>query len=350
MPNYGRISGSWSARFGFDNAAAIPVSAVLGDNIAQRSTATPWYTGPTLLEHLSRIPVRSLAPASEFRFPVQFVVRAGQDFRGLAGTITSGRVGVGDELVEPVTRRRARVRRIATMGRDLASASLGQAVVLELDADLDISRGAVLATLGSEPAVARNLDVRLVWLSDEPFVPARGYLLRSATDLVPVASISIRAHLDLASSAERPANGCSANDIALATIELGRPSAIDRYADHPATGSFMLIDPISGASVAGGVVTSAGTRQTASPRRSAFRLTRDLLVRGIGADLPLAPASESELRRRANEVAILLREAGVAVEMEDAWGRIGIDAATVWLWVMAALSFGFVGAILLGLV
>jgi bifunctional enzyme CysN/CysC len=241
------------------------------------------------------------------------------------------------------------VKRIATMDRDLPSAGPGQAVVLELASDIDVSRGAILATPGLEPPVARSLDARLVWLSQEPFSPERGYLLRTATDLVPVTAIDIRAHLDLETLAERTRSTAAANDIALAHIAVGRAIAIDRFADQRQTGSFILVDAISGATVAGGVVAAAQQRQT--PRQSTFRLTRDLVARGIGADLPPAgPASESELRRRANEVAILLREAGVAVELDDAWGRAGLDAGAAWRWIMATLSFAFVGAILLGLV
>jgi len=336
-------------RFGFDDAVAIPVSAVLGDNVARRSLAMPWYDGPPLLDHLSRIPARGATPGGAFRFPVQLVVRAGQDFRGLAGTISSGEIGVGDEVMEPVGGRRARVARIVTMGRDLASARQGQAVVLELDADIDISRGAVLASPGLAPPVTRRLDARLVWLSDERFGADRGYLLRTATDLIAIASIDIGAHLDLEALAERPASTCGANDIAVARITLGRQAAVDLFSDQRETGSFMLIDPISGASVAGGVVTAAHAPETRLGR-NAFRLTRDLLARGIGADLPPDRASEPELRRRANEVAILLREAGVAVEIEDTWGRAGLDAATAWLALMGLLSFGFVGAVLWGLV
>jgi bifunctional enzyme CysN/CysC len=339
-----------AARFGFEDALAIPVSAVLGDNIASRSPAMRWYEGPALLEHLDRIPVRGLASAADFRFPVQLVVRAGQDFRGFAGTISSGSVGLGDEVVEPISGRRARVRRIVTMGRDLARAGEGQAIVLEFDADLDISRGAVLATSGREPAVARSIEARLVWLSDEPFAAGRGYLLRTATDLVPIVRIDMRAHLDLETLEESPASTCAANDIVLAHIELGRSAVVDRFSDLPATGSFMLVDPISGASVAGGVVATVQGRKKVTAQ-STFRLTRDLLARGIGADLgPTDGSADQELRRRANEVAILLREAGVPVEIEDTWARSGIDASIVWLWLMAALSFGFVGAILSGLI
>jgi bifunctional enzyme CysN/CysC len=338
-----------SERFGFDDAVAIPVSAVLGDNIARRSLAMPWYDGPPLLDHLARIPARSSASRREFRFPVQLVVRAGQDFRGLAGTISSGEIKVGDVVVEPVGGRRARVSRIVTMDRDLQSAGQGQAMVLQLDSDIDVSRGAVLASPGLEPPVTRDLDGRLVWLSDEPFNADRGYLLRTATDLVPIASIDIRAHLGLEELTEFPASTCGANDIAVAHINVGRRAAIDLFSVQSETGSFMLIDSVTGASVAGGVVTAVGASPVES-RRNTFRLTRDLLARGIGADLPPDTAAEPELRRRANEVAILLREAGVAVEIEDKWARAGIDAATVWLTLMAVLSFGLVGAILFGLV
>jgi bifunctional enzyme CysN/CysC len=336
-------------RFGFEDALAIPLSAVMGDNVASRSSAMPWYEGPALTDHLAGLPGRSAVTGREFRFPVQLVVRAGQDFRGLAGTVSSGEIKVGDDVVEPVGGRRARVSRIATMGRDLEHARQGQAVVLQLDTDIDVSRGAVLARPGAEPPVVRGVEARLVWLSDEHFAPERGYLLRTATDLVPISAIAIEAHLDLEALTEVPASTAAANGIAVARIDLGRSAAIDLFSDQPETGSFMLIDPITGASVAGGVVTATHAREAKS-RRDSFRLTRDLLVRGIGADLPPDTASEPELRRRANEVAILLREAGVAVEIEDQWARTGLDAASAWIWLMAAFSFAVVGAILFGFV
>ncbi len=349
---FGEISAGFmrlAHRFGFDDAVAIPVSAVLGDNIARRSLAMPWYDGPPLLEHLARAPARSSTPVRAFRFPVQLVVRAGQDFRGLAGTVSSGEIKVGDDVIEPAGGRRAKVSRIVTMGRDLEVARQGQAVVLQLDTDVDVSRGAVLASPGREPPVARSLEARLVWLSDEHFSPDRGYLLRTATDLIPIASIDIRAHLDLEALTERPASTCTANDIAVARIGLGRGAAIDLFSDQRETGSFMLIDPITGASVAGGVVSATHVPDTGG-QAVAFRLTRDLIARGIGADLTTDADSERELRRRANEVAFLLRQAGVAVEIEDTWGRASSDPSTVWPGIMAVLALGFIAAILFGLI
>jgi bifunctional enzyme CysN/CysC len=336
-------------RFGFTEAIAIPVSAVLGDNVARRSQSMPWYEGPSLLEHLNATPARASESGGGFRFPVQTVVRAGQDFRGLAGTVTSGEIARGGEVVDALSGRRARVRRIVTMGRDLERAGAGQAVVLQLDTDLDVSRGAVLAAPESAPQAVRSLDARLVWLSDQPFARERGYLLRTATDLVPVASLQIAAHLDLEALTERPAATCAANDIAVARITLGRGAVVERYGEQRDTGSVVLVDAVTGATVAGGVVAQTHARESGQPPE-AFRLTRSLLRQGIGADLGDDVASERELRRRADEVAILLRGAGVAVEMEDKWQGRGMDAHAIWLGILAALSFGFATAVMFGAV
>jgi bifunctional enzyme CysN/CysC len=336
-------------RLGFVEALAVPVSAVLGDNVAYRSAEMPWYDGPSLLDHLNGIPARGRSAAGEFRFPVQAIIRAGHDFRGLAGTVTSGEIERGGELVDALSGRRARVKRIATMGRDLECARAGQALVIQLDTDLDVSRGAVLAAPRNAPAPVRGLEARLVWLSDRPFNPERGYLLRTATDLVPIASLQISAHLDLDALTERPAATCAANDIAAARISLGRGAVVERYAEQRETGSFVLVDAVTGATVAGGVVAQTQPQEN---RRAveAFRLTRSLLRQGIGADLGDDVASERELRRRADEVAILLRGAGVAVEIEDRPEDAGIDAARVGLGILAALSFAYAAAIVFGVV
>jgi bifunctional enzyme CysN/CysC len=338
-------------RFGFRDAVAIPVSAVRGDNVARGSDAMPWYSGPPLLDYLQKVPGRqSVAGGGDaFRFPVQMVVRAGQDFRGVAGTVASGEVTRGSEVVDAVSGRRARVKRIVTMGRDLEGARAGQAVVLQLDTDIDVSRGAVLAASGFAPPAVRSFEARLVWLSDETFDRSRGYLLRSATDLVPVAAVEIGKHLDLATLAERPATTCAANDIAVARIQLGRATVLETFAQRRDTGSFMLVDAVTGASVAGGVVARTHAA-AAKPTSDTFLLTPSLLRQGVGADLGHDAASEEELRRRANEVAILLRGAGVAVELDDRWGHAGPDASTVWLGALAALSFGYAAAIVFGLI
>jgi bifunctional enzyme CysN/CysC len=157
----------------------------------------------------------------------------------------------------------------------------------------------------------------MVWLSETPYDPRGSYLLRTATDLTPVSTLKIRALLDLETLETHPADACGTNDIALGEIALGRPAAIDTFADAPETGSFMLVDAITGASIAGGVVTVAKAEAAATDENS-FVLTRAMLERGLNADLRDRPQAEAEFRRRANEVALILRAAGINVEIESA--------------------------------
>ena len=302
-------------RFGFREAVAIPVSAVGGDNVARHSEHMPWYTGPHLLEHLERLPSRDTTARGSFRMPVQTVLRDGLDFRGLAGTVSSGCVCVGDRITDALSGQSAHVLRIATMGRDLEIASQGQAVALQLDADIDVARGAVLSAPDELPAVATKLEARIVWLWETPFDPRAGYLLRTATDLAPISSLEIKALLDLETLAVQPAKAASVNDIALIGITLGRPVAVDPFAVNPATGCFLIVDAITGASVAGGVISSveSGAETYAA---NTFALTRELLERGLSSDLGSSDEDRREFERRASEVALLLQAAGVPVKLK----------------------------------
>jgi bifunctional enzyme CysN/CysC len=302
-------------RFGFRDAIAIPVSAVGGDNVARGSEHMPWYSGPYLLEHLERIPSRDTTPSGAFRLPVQFVLRDGLDFRGLAGTVSSGRVCVGDRITDALSGKSAHVLRIATMGRDLEFAQQGQAVALQLDTDIDVARGAVLSCPQTQPTVATHIEARFVWLWETPFDPRAGYLLRTATDLVPISSLQVRALLDLETLITQPADKVAVNDIALAGLSLGRPVAVDAFSDLPGTGAILIVDATTGATVAGGVILSA-KNGGAAEGASTFRLTRELLQNGICRDLGTGEDDRREFQRRANEAALLLRAAGVDVKLE----------------------------------
>ncbi|MGV1015441.1 MAG: sulfate adenylyltransferase subunit 1, partial [Methyloceanibacter sp.] len=182
--------------FGFTEIVTIPVAALTGDNVAHRSSHMPWYAGPTLLDYLENVDPKAEQSGAPFRLPVQLVLRAAGDFRGYAGTVTSGRIDVGDRIVDARSGLGATLRRIATMDGDRASASKGDAVTLVLDTDLDISRGAVLSELTRRPVNADVIEARLVWLAETAFDPEAGYLLRTATDLTPVTGMSVSALVD----------------------------------------------------------------------------------------------------------------------------------------------------------
>lgn len=306
-----------SQSFGFWEAVAIPVAAVSGDNVATRSPHMPWYKGPSLLQHLESLPSRGTEPKGPFRMPVQTVLRDSRnDFRGLAGTVSAGTVRVGESVIDALSKRSARIKRIATMDGDQEEAVQGQAVAIELDTDIDVARGAVLSKLDDKPVIARRIETRLVWLSETAYDPRGSYLLRTATDLTPVSAIEIRSLLNLETLETLPSSICQVNDIAIAQIALGRAAAIDTFVEAPETGSFMLVDAITGASIAGGIVTEVSA-EAAVANADTFILTRAMLERGLCADLKDRPDAEAEFRRRANETALILRQAGISVEIES---------------------------------
>jgi bifunctional enzyme CysN/CysC len=301
--------------FSFAETTIIPVAALTGDNVAYRSTTMPWYSGPTLLDYLESVDPETAPVDSPFRMPVQLVLRASGDFRGYSGTVTSGRIGVGERIVDARSGLGATLRRIATMDGDRSVAVKGDAVTLVLDTDLDISRGAVLSEVPRRPINADVIETRLVWLSETPFDPEAGYLLRTATDLTPVTSMSVSALVDFETLQSRPAHDCGVNDIADCRILLGRTASIDLFRDLPLTGNFVLVSAIDGATVAGGVITWA---QAGAPTvgDNVFVIDRALLTRGLCADLGDSPEDQAEFSRRAQELAVLMRSAGLPVLVE----------------------------------
>jgi bifunctional enzyme CysN/CysC len=302
-----------AAPLGFRSARAIPLSARHGDNVAGLSGNMPWYRGTTLIDEIDATPSRRQADTAPFRLPVQSVVRAG-DFRGLAGTVVSGGLSVGDRIVDVLSGRAASVSRIVTMDGDLGRAGSGRAVVVGLDRDLDIARGAILAREGEGPRLASTIAVRLVWLADQPLSMLPRLVLRTATDEVPLSEIDVHSRFDLTTARESPASTADTNEIVTATLSLSRPVAIDRFAHIPATGAILLIDAMSGATVAGGVVTSAESAPRATAGPEPFRLTRAALQQQLCAGLS---PSDPEFRRRAEAAAALLRSAGVAAAWDD---------------------------------
>jgi bifunctional enzyme CysN/CysC len=301
--------------FAFTEIAAIPLAALTGDNVVRMSTSMAWYGGPSLLDYLEAV-VPQVEPAdAPFRMPVQLVLRADGDFRGYAGTVASGSIRPGERIVDARSGLGAVVRRIATMDGDLGLATKGDAVALQLDTDLDISRGAVLSEVPRRPINADVLEACLVWLAETPFDPELGYLLRTATDLTPVTSMSVQALIDFETLAATPAHACAVNDIADCRILLGRSTALDLFRELPLTGNFILVSAIDGATVAGGVITWA---QAGAPEvgDNVLVLNRALLARGLCSDLSDSPADQAEFHRRAQETAILLRSVGVPVLIE----------------------------------
>jgi bifunctional enzyme CysN/CysC len=239
---------------GFETLAAIPVSALRGDNILKPSPAMPWYTGPQLVPYLETIEVAADRTEKAFRFPVQWVNRPNLDFRGFSGTVASGIVSVGDEILVAASRKPAAVNRIVTMDGDLDQAIAGQAVTLVLDREVDVSRGDVLVHAGETPEFSNQFQARMIWMNDEPAFPGRSYLLKIGSQQVPATITDLKFRTNVNTLEQSAAKTLELNEVGTLTIATDRPIAFDSYASNTLTGAFILIDRISNATLGAGVI------------------------------------------------------------------------------------------------
>jgi bifunctional enzyme CysN/CysC len=263
---------------GFKSVVAVPLSAKHGDNVIAASPNMPWYRGPTLLTHLETIEVEEGLDARPFRFPVQWVNRPDAGFRGYAGTVAAGTVRPGDEVVVPRSGQTARVARIVTMNGDLAAASAAAAVTLTLDAEIDVGRGDVLAPLAARPETSDQLAAHLIWMSEEALLPGRPYLLKSGARTVGAAVSELRHRVDVESFKPLAAKTLELNDIGLCNLSLAEPIAFDPYDENRTTGSFILIDRFTNATVAAGMI-RYGLRRASNIHWQALDVNKDVRAR-----------------------------------------------------------------------
>ena len=243
-----------AAQLGIDHVQAIPLSALRGDNMTAASPAMPWYTGPSLLEHLETVDVRRDAADPGFRLPVQWVCRPDQDFRGFAGTVAAGEVAPGDEVVVLPSGRRSRVARIVTPAGDLAHARRGQPVVLTLADEVDVSRGDVIAAAAAPPQVADQFAAHLLWMGEQPLLPGRPYWLKIGARTVGAQVTEIKHKVDVNTQAELAAKHLDLNEVAVCNLGLDQPIAFEPYETSRALGGFILIDRQTNGTVGAGVL------------------------------------------------------------------------------------------------
>ena len=232
---------------------AIPISAMDGQNVTTPTDRMPWYSGPSLLGFLEQWQPIAAVDSVGFRFPVQYIVRAENNFRGYAGTVVSGTVRAGDTITVADSGRPAVVERIVTHGGDLPEASVGQAVTLTLDHEVDVTRGDVIAG-GSELQPADRFAVDLVWLGEQPLAHGRSYLLVSGSRSVPATVTNVRNRMDVVTGYEHAARILEMNDIGRVEIATDRPIPMDPYRACRDTGGFLLVDRVTADTVAAGLM------------------------------------------------------------------------------------------------
>jgi len=241
-------------QLGIGNVQAVPLSALQGDNLIQRSPNTPWYDGPSVLEYLENVDVSRDGTDIGFRLPVQYVNRPDQDFRGFAGTVAAGVVRPGDDIVVLPSGRRSKVERIVTAGGDLALAGEGQAVTLTLRDELDISRGDVIADAHKPPQVSDQFAAHMLWMGEQALLPGRPYWLKIGTRTVSASITEIKHKIDVNTQEALAAKHLELNEVGYCNLYLDQPVPFESYADSRTLGGFILIDRQSNATVAAGAL------------------------------------------------------------------------------------------------
>ena len=242
-------------KIGVKDFVAIPISGLKGDNIKDSSASTPWYRGPTLMEHLETVEVDDTALArAPFRMPVQWVNRPDLDFRGFAGLIAAGTVRPGDVVRALPSGREAKVARVVTLDGDLDQAVAGQSVTLTLDREIDVSRGDVLAGPEALPEVADQFETTIVWMADEPMLPGRPYWLKIGSRTVSATLAAPKYQVNVNTLEHLAAKTLELNAIGICNIALDQAIAFDPYQQNRDTGGFILIDRLTNATVAAGMI------------------------------------------------------------------------------------------------
>ena len=349
----------FASKLEFQSVRAVPISARYGDNVSSNSVRTPWYGGPHLLNYLENAEVDQGLALRPFRMVVQLVNRPNLDFRGFSGTVATGTVCPGDEILVAASGRAARVLRIVTADGDLETARAGDSITLTLSEEVDISRGDILVAPKDRPEVADQFAAHVVWMGDEPLLPGRSYLMKIGARTVPATITELKHRVDVSTLAHHAAKTLATNEIGLCNVFASEAVAFDSYAANRTTGAFILMDRYSNSTAAAGmilfglrratnihrqnlIVSKAGRAQLKRQRPAilwftglsaagkstianlveaqlhardvhTFMLDADNIRHGLNKDLGFNEPDRVENIRRVGEVAKLMTEAGLVV-------------------------------------
>ncbi|QDQ96123.1 sulfate adenylyltransferase subunit CysN [Tomitella fengzijianii] len=350
---------AFAGRIGAPSVVTVPMSALMGDNLTGPSPNTPWYQGPSLIEHLESVEIDDDRQARPMRMPVQWVNRPDHTFRGFSGQLVSGTVAPGDAVRVLPSGQTSTVERIVTMDGDLDPAVAGQSVTLTLADEIDVSRGDVIAAADEAPAVSDQFAAHVVWLAEQEMIPERPYLCRIGTATVQARITRPKYKINVNTLEHTATTTLGVNEIGVCNVSFDRPVPFDAYAEGGPTGAFVLIDRITGNTVGAGMIdhalrradnihwqqvdVDAQARATRNGHRPAVvwltglsgagkstianLVERDLFARGchtylldgdnvrhgLGRDLGFTEADRVENIRRVAEVAKLMADAGLIV-------------------------------------
>lgn len=242
---------------GIEDVTCFPLSALEGDNVVERSERTPWYEGQSLLEFLETVPIDQDRNMTDFRYPVQYVLRPNLDFRGFCGKVASGVIHKGDEIVALPSMKRSHVKSIVTYEGELEEAFCPQCVTLTLEDEIDISRGEMLVKPDNLPHVGRNFETMLVWMDEEPMDRKKQFFLKHNTNTTRATLTQIMYKVDVNTMQHLEGTDFKLNEIGKVHITTAKTLFFDSYSTNKATGAFILIDPITNNTCAVGMICNA---------------------------------------------------------------------------------------------
>lgn len=252
---------AFASRLDLPDLHFIPISALSGDNLVDQSERMPWYRGSTLMNLLETVYIGSDRNLRDFRLPVQYVNRPNLDFRGFCGTIASGTIRAGDEVMIMPSRQRSRVKQIVTFDGDIEEAFAPMSVTLTLTDEVDASRGDMIVRPGNVPKSADSLEAIVVWMDQQALVPGKNYLIKQTTQTVPGTIDTLRYRIDVNTLHRAPAPKLELNEIGRVRLSLGAPLHFDAYRANHGTGSFIVIDRITNVTVAAGMILERSPEQ-----------------------------------------------------------------------------------------
>jgi sulfate adenylyltransferase large subunit len=307
-----------AAQLGIPNVLSVPLSALEGDNVVSPGARTPWYQGPTLLEHLETAPLRLATTVIAVRFPIQYVIRPDSAFRGFAGQVASGVIRPGDPIVALPSGQRTQVQSIVTYDGEIPEATAPMSVTLRLADEIDLSRGDMLVSPHNSPRVSRHFQAMIVWLDPQPLELGKNYLLKHTVRTTRAQAVAIHHRVNVHTFAQEPAQRLAMNDIASVGFESASPLFFDPYERNRTTGSFILIDPLSNATVGAAMLGDDQPQTPSRPSQSEF--SPHALAQG--------PVSAAErFARHGHRPAIVLAEGrhALAVLLERALFQRGYE-------------------------
>ncbi|MCA9176189.1 MAG: sulfate adenylyltransferase subunit CysN [Planctomycetales bacterium] len=252
---------SFAARLDLPDLHFLPLSALNGDNVVDASENMPWHHGPTLMHFLETVYIGSDRNLEDFRMPVQFVNRPHLDFRGFCGTISSGIIRTGDEVMVMPSRKSSRVKSIVTFDGDLDEAFAPQSITLTLEDEIDVSRGDMIVRPGNVPKLAHKFDAMVVWMAEAPLKPGKQYLFKQTTKTASGSFSQVRYQVDVNTLHRADAEQLELNEIGRCAVSLSEPIAYDDYRRNRSTGAFIVIDRLTNVTVGAGMIVDRNTSE-----------------------------------------------------------------------------------------